>query len=134
MEEITEEKVRGEWYRSSIQERRELGMFALKTLMTLNSGGFVVLLTFLGNSSAQTAFLVTLGAIKLAMLSFLAGIVLAFLVIALAYVVALTSNPYTGRTALADWFVIPAYLIIAWLSLAAFSFAVWTVLSGVEVR
>ncbi|GAA0284795.1 hypothetical protein [Rhodovulum strictum] len=134
MEEITEEKVRAEWYRASIQVVREIGIFALKALITLNSGAFVVLLTFLGNATAQTAFSVPLSAIKFSMLCFLAGIISAFADIAVAYLVALTANPYTGKSALADWFVVPAYVGLATISLAAFSFGVWTVLDGVQAR
>ena len=72
MSSADEKEVRLEWYRSNVQIVRELGLLAVKTLITLNSGAFVVLLTFVGNAAAQSAFVVPIEPLKLAMFCFLA--------------------------------------------------------------
>ncbi|WP_339106855.1 hypothetical protein [Roseovarius rhodophyticola] len=121
-----------DWYRASIQTTRELGLYAIKTMVTLNSGAFVVMLTFLGNAAAQTAFFLPLAAIKASLFCFLVGIVLALIVILTAYIVALTSNPYTGKAALPDWATYLGYFGFSFASVAAFIFGVWTVVSKVQ--
>ncbi len=64
---------------------RELGLSALRFLFTLNSGGFVVLLTFLGSFSETSRFRLPLWALQWAMTLMLCGVVLAFLIMVVSY-------------------------------------------------
>lgn len=128
------DELRVEWYKSNIQGTRELGFFALKSLITLNSGAFVVLLTFIGNAQAQAAFVVSVGRIQSAMYSFLAGISFAFIVVALAYVNSIMLSPYDSSRGLPDKLAIPLYVLIAAISLGVFVFGVYQIASGVSVK
>ncbi len=68
---------------------KELGLLAFKTMITLNSGAFIVLLTFLGNADLSTeAFVVSIQRLKLALVFFLVGISATLLGILLSYVAA----------------------------------------------
>lgn len=69
-----------------------LGMFALKVLLTLNSGATVVLLALLGNlQDGAPALTVDIGALQLAMLAFLIGLTFAMAAIVVTYVMAQNS-------------------------------------------
>jgi hypothetical protein len=84
---ITEgENLELEAQKQLIEIVKELGFMSYRFMITLNSGAFIVLLTFLGNSSASTAFSINLQAMKCAMLSFLGAIVGTFISIALTYI------------------------------------------------
>ena len=65
---------------------KELGFMGYKFMITLNSGAFVVLLTFLGNSNASTVFSINLQNLKYAMFAFLGAIIGTFLSMTIAYV------------------------------------------------
>lgn len=111
----------------ALQNAREIGMMAIKTLVTLNSGAIVVLLTFVSNAGSQSAFTFNLQSIKVAFFLFLFGIVSTGLLIALAYGVALTSNPHTGTANVkvipVSW-ESPCYFFLAFLSLTGFAVGV----------
>ena len=64
---------------------KEIGFMGYRFLITLNSGAFIVLLTFLGNIDDSNAFVMDLRKLKLAMLCFLAAIVGTFVSMAIAY-------------------------------------------------
>lgn len=64
---------------------KELGLMAYKFLITLNSGAFIVLLTFIGNISDDPRFTMNLGNLKYAMYAFLGAISLTFLSMTIAY-------------------------------------------------
>jgi hypothetical protein len=87
-------EVKLEYYRAGIQSTREVGFIALKTLITLNSGAFVVLLTFIGNTAAQSQFIVPLENLKFAMYCFLAGLAAVFLSIVQTYTSSRAATPY----------------------------------------
>jgi len=87
-------KVHFEHYRTSIDLVRELGILAIKTLITLNSGAFIVLLTFIGNAAAQSQFSVPLGTLKISMICFLGGLGFAGMSIAVTYVSVQSATPY----------------------------------------
>jgi hypothetical protein len=121
-----------EWYRNNVQFTRELGLFALKTLITLNSGAFVVLLTFIGNAAAQSAFVVPLEALKFSMFCFLVGITSTFIVVAVAYVNSTLLSPYDLGKGMNDKVAIPGYIFGAIVALVAFVWGVANVLGSVE--
>ena len=120
-----------EWYKNNIQVTRELSLFALKSLVTLNSGAFVVLLTFVGNAAAQSAYSVPITALQTAMYAFLTGIVLAFLVIAFAYVNSILMSPFDLKKGINDKIAIPLYVLGGLTSLASFVFGVVAIIGNV---
>jgi hypothetical protein len=130
---MEQEEVTREWYASSLQLTRELGAMALRTLITLNSGGFVVLLTFVGNSAAQSAFSVPLISIQWSLGLFLLGIVLTFLVLAIAYAVALFSDPFKGESVFSDRIVLVGYFGLSFLALTAFIVGVINLIINVQL-
>ncbi|WP_299866998.1 hypothetical protein [uncultured Roseobacter sp.] len=65
---------------------KELGLMAYRFLITLNSGAFIVLLTFIGNISENPRFSIELESLKVAMYSFLSSIVLTFVSMTVAYI------------------------------------------------
>ena len=130
---VDQKEVTLEWYKSNVQWTRDLGMLAIKTLITLNSGAFVVLLTFIGNSAAQSAFSVPIFALQTAMVSFLTGIVAVFLVIAFAFVNNNLMNPYDVTKGFSDSVAMPIYLIFAAFGLVAFIFGVVKIVINVSM-
>jgi hypothetical protein len=83
-----------DYYLASITLTRDLGLFAIKTLMTLNSGAFIVLLTFIGNTSVQSQFLIPLWNLKTSLFLFLCGLVLTTSAIATTYIQSQKATPY----------------------------------------
>jgi len=65
---------------------KEIGLMAYKFLITLNSGAFIVLLTFIGNVSGDPVFTIDLGNLRCAMYCFLAAILLTFIGMTVTYV------------------------------------------------
>lgn len=65
---------------------KEIGFMGCKFMITLNSGAFIVLLTFLGNSNASTAFSINLQNLQYAMFAFLGAIIGTFLSMTIAYI------------------------------------------------
>jgi hypothetical protein len=117
--------------RSDTDLVRELGILAIKTLITLNSGAFVVLLTFIGNTAAQSQFSIPLGVLKIAMVLFLGGITFSFFAIAHSYILAQTTDRFLGAT---NWFERRYVEISVMLAAIAFLFflaAVGVVIWGV---
>ncbi|MFZ1725869.1 MAG: hypothetical protein WAU13_04325 [Albidovulum sp.] len=132
MSEEFDREVRLEHYRSGVQATREVGVIALRTIVTLNSGAFVVLLTFIGNTAAQSRFAVPLWNLKAAMFSFLAGIALAFAAIAYTYVVSQKASPYPMPSKKSDGWFVPIVVVITGLAVVAFLFGVFVVIAAVE--
>lgn len=127
-----DEEVRMEFYRSGVQVAREIGFMALKTLITLNSGAFVVLLTFIGNTQAQSQFVVPLPAPKCAMYSFFVGIAAAFLSITYTYLVSQQSSPYPSEPGRTDGLFVPLIVAITSISFFAFLWGVLVVVWSVQ--
>jgi ABC-type thiamin/hydroxymethylpyrimidine transport system permease subunit len=128
-----DEAVRLDIYRSGITVVKELGLFALKTLIALNSGAFVVLLTFLGNTAAQSRYAVPLFHLKVGMCLFLAGIAVTFIVIAYTYLAAGKVSPYPVAKKRTDgWHPVVAVILTA-LAFVCFLLGVLTVIDGVTV-
>lgn len=76
---------------------REIGVFIMKTLITLNSGAAIVLLTFTGTTmtSDKAKIQVDLEQLRFAMLMFLAGITGAMITAAVTY--------FSGQAQYAGW-------------------------------
>ncbi|KAF0173943.1 MAG: hypothetical protein FD162_1449 [Rhodobacteraceae bacterium] len=131
MPQVEEKEVTLEWYRSNVQWTRDLGMTALKTLVTLNSGAFVVLLTFIGNTAAQSAFSVPLISLQTSMYCFLVGICSAFLVMAIAFVNNSMMSPFDSSKGLPDGVAMAIYVGVAGASLGGFVYGVFKIVSSV---
>lgn len=127
-----QKEVKLEFYRSGVQSTRDLGVMALKFLITLNSGAFVVLLTFIGNSAEKAPFYVPLPSIKYGMYCFLAGISLSFLTIAFAYFASQKISPYPTLPKADDGWFVPIVLSLALISFSAFLLGVFTIISNTE--
>ncbi|WFE73343.1 hypothetical protein [Roseinatronobacter sp. S2] len=128
-----DEKVRLEHFRSGIDAVREVGILALKTIITLNSGAFVVLLTFIGNAAAQSKFMVPLDKLQCSMYAFLCGIALSFIAIAYTYFVSQSLSPYPLPEKRTDGWFVPIVILITGLAVAAFLVGVITVIHNVMV-
>jgi hypothetical protein len=123
-----------EYYRAGINSVREAGFMALRTLITLNSGAFVVLLTFIGNTAAQSQFIVPLEKLQLGMYSFLSGLVFTFFSLGQTYILNWNSTPYfePGQNSKVREFLgLFAYLLFPLLSCIAFVIGVLVVVSNV---
>lgn len=131
-EEEFHQEVRLEYYKSGVQVTREIGIFALKTILTLNSGAFVVLLTFIGNSAEKSGFLVPLWNVKNGMFCFLIGIAVAFLVVADTYVASQQTTPYPTPDRKTDGWYTPIVVVLTGIAFVAFLAGVVIVISGVE--
>lgn len=90
---------------------KEVGIFGLKTLLTLNSGAALVLLTFVGNvyGKTETSIVINLFWLKSAMGMFLAGIFFVMLSVMSTYLLAQLSPAGHSRGFL-SWMVAPAVL------------------------
>jgi hypothetical protein len=115
---------------------KELGVFGLKTVLTLNSGALIVLLTFTGSMlTSERAFLVvSFDLIEAAMVAFLFGITfnLASIVATytLAYDLASESPILKSMTGFDHWFVQVAPVVVAF---GFFWIGVLVALSAVSV-
>ncbi len=104
----------------------ELALFVIKALITINSGGAVVLLTFVGNAGDPALFIVESQSIRNSMLWFVSGLVLAVVWAAIAYcrnymiLMGRIKMPRTMR-------VLKVYMFFCASSLACFCIAVATV-------
>lgn len=125
--------VRLEYCKAGIQSVREVGLIVLQTLVTLNSGAFVVLLTFIGNAAAQSKFMVPLHDLQIAMSLFLFGLLCTFLVLAYTYIVSQSVSPYVGEPRSTDGWYVPISVSVSAVSFLSFLGGVATVVRGVVV-
>ncbi|MFP3383452.1 hypothetical protein [Tritonibacter sp. SIMBA_163] len=75
---------------------KEIGMFSIKTMMTLCSGGFIVILTFLSGISTASPVSVNVSQIKLALTCLLGGLVFCVITLFTSFIV---SQARLGRDA-----------------------------------
>ena len=80
------QKAHEEANKSRIAIIREIGFMGYKFLIVLNSGAFIVLLTFLGNVQKSHFFALNIEQLKCAMWLFLAAIAMTFLSMTIAYI------------------------------------------------
>jgi hypothetical protein len=101
---------------------KDLGLLAIKSIITLNSGAFIVILTFLGIADmASAAYTVSIARLKLALACFLVGIAATALAIAIAYIsaqlAAAGGSPFRrNRAVFLFWMVAPlTFAMLAFL-------------------
>ena len=114
---------------SRLEQANGLGLAFLRTMVTLNGGAILALLTFVGNSNSQSAFTVDLISIKMAMGSFLVAIGAMLLALLASYTYTALA-PEVKIRAYLDTKIIGLNAILGIVSLASFCFGVVKVLSG----
>lgn len=111
---------------------KEVGLFGLKTLLTLNAGASIVLLTFVGTTlDAETTRLpINYDVIEWAMMFFLGGIAAALVSVTSTYILAQLSG--IGRASqMSAWRFLAWMIIPAVLSFLLFATGVLTALCAV---
>ncbi|MGC1260769.1 MAG: hypothetical protein WA873_08905 [Jannaschia helgolandensis] len=121
-----------EWYKNNVQIARELSVFALKALMTLNSGAFVVLLTFIGNAANQSAFSISTQYLKTSMILFLVGIGMTFLTVAIAYINAMLFDHNDPKKGMDDKIAIPVYALLTAIGFGSFAWGVLNIVFNIQ--
>lgn len=112
---------------------KELGMFALKSLLTLNAGACLALLAFLANvlSADKSSAHIDLATLRMSLGWFLAGIGFVFLEIAISYLVAQLSS--VGRALTQNlWCFLSLMILPPLLSFVAFACGAWQAMTAVS--
>ena len=116
----------------TLSSYRELGLFGLKALLTLNGGSIIVLLAFLGNILGNENFdeLVVMPLIEASVVAFLLGLFFCFvsaaanMLLALNYAEEKEDDPLNNMSVLLFFLIVPA--------LASFAFFAVGVLVALE--
>jgi hypothetical protein len=101
----------------NLNSYRELGLFGLKALLTLNGGAIIVLLAFLGNILGYEKFdeLVAMPLIEASIVAFLMGLLFCFvsaavnMLLALNYAAEKEDDPLNETSVLLFWLIVPAF-------------------------
>jgi hypothetical protein len=114
---------------SRLERADSLGLAFFRTAVLLNGGGFLALLTFLGNASNEAAIVIVLSSIKRALACFLVGIVsvLSALVVSYSYT---ASAPTTSWHKFWKRWIISLNSVVAIIAIAAFASAVIALING----
>ena len=108
-----------------------LGLSYLRTMVTLNGGAILALLTYLGNANTQGMVYIPLQSIKCSMGAFLAAICLMMLGMIVSY--SFTANdPNSAYSRFWNNWIVPVNSVVGLLSLALFVTGVCFVLAGAE--
>lgn len=106
-----------------------LGLAFLSSILLLNGGGILALLTFLGNASAQTVVTIPLATIKVAMVCFLVAIAAMMLGLLISY--SFTAMPPETKFAkFWDRHIVRLNFYMGVVSWAAFIIAVLILVAG----
>ncbi|MEP2784445.1 MAG: hypothetical protein ABJO67_12450 [Pseudoruegeria sp.] len=112
---------------------KELGPLALRFLITLNAGGFVILLTFLGGINRNSQFVLPLQSLKFSLSLMLGSIVFAFLLLIVSYINAGMNSKGSPIKFLSNS-IIGINALGALISILAFAFAVLALVLSFEIR
>jgi len=116
---------------SRLEQANALGLQFLKTIILLNGGAILALLTFIGNSTANPAVQFDLANIKVAMWSFLAGISSMLVALLFSYSYTATAPEY-GYHQFWDRHIIPVNSSLGFVSLACFIAGVSSLILGAK--
>ncbi len=116
---------------SRLEQTNALGLAYLRTMILLNGGGLLALLTYLGNASAQTAVSIPLTHIKFAMTCFLIGIVSIMVTLLVSYSFTAT-NPQTSYSQFWNRWIVLFNGGMALVCLISFCLSVVALLNGAE--
>jgi hypothetical protein len=112
-----------------ISGAHELGLVFFRTIILLNGGAFVVLMTYLGGAKSDAAFLVSLEAIRFAMKAFLVALGAMLLALLISYLYTAMNHAVKLKKFL-DSALIPLNVILSVIAIAAFVCGVLTLLNG----
>jgi uncharacterized membrane protein YidH (DUF202 family) len=116
-----------------IKGAHELGLAFVKTLILINSGACVVLMTYMGNANNASAFGVPLPAVKWSLAAFLVGIL--SILSALGYSYFYTAlHPSVKKKQSMDGLVIPFNTVCGLISLLAFVVGVIILIVCAEIN
>jgi hypothetical protein len=90
---------------SRLEEANRLGLVYLRTLVLLNGGAILALLTFLGNASTSPIVEFDLGSIKSSMVAFLVGITSMLLALLISYSYTATAPEYSWHKFWNMWII-----------------------------
>lgn len=93
---------------------RELGLLGIKTVITLNSGALVLLLTIVSQLNADASYRLNICVVKYAGFLFILGLAFTFIAVGVTYIVGQTRKPSEGA-----WFI---FLMCAPTILSAVAF------------
>ncbi|MBE1291475.1 MAG: hypothetical protein GJ677_03200 [Rhodobacteraceae bacterium] len=114
---------------SRLEQANTLGLAFMRTIVLLNGGGILALLTYLGNASAQTQVQIGVASIKLSIALFLAGITSVLMALVISYTFT-ASAPETRWSRFWNSWIIPLNGVLALVSVVAFVAAVLSLLFG----
>ena len=111
---------------------KEIGLYTQKILITLNAGGMLALLTFIGNIESNQTVIFDVEVIKLSLFAFLFGVIFVGLSLFVDYLHAQRAFSNPGQTGNSfAWFMIKMVGPV-FLSLLAFCLGVWTAIEGIS--
>ena len=114
---------------SRLQQANTLGLEYLRTVVLLNGGAILALLTFMGNASDSAAIQFSLGSVQTAMLAFLFGIVVNLIALIVSYTFTATA-PQQRYHQFWDRWIIALNAVMALTSLGAFVYGVIKLVLG----
>ena len=114
---------------SRMERADTLGLAFLRTIILLNGGAILSVLTFMGNVQEHSAIVFELRSIQCAMWAFLAGIVSILIGLVVSYSYTATAPEYCWHKFWDSW-IIPLNSILAVVSIAAFVFGVGSLIFG----
>ncbi|MEJ6479514.1 MAG: hypothetical protein QNL92_12635, partial [Octadecabacter sp.] len=104
---------------SRLERGTSLGLAYLRSILLLNGGGILAVLTFIGNASAQTNFIISLHAIRLGLSSFLIAITAMMLALLVSYSYTATA-PESAYSNFWDKWIVTLNFMCGIISLLAF--------------
>ena len=105
---------------SRLEQANTLGLSYLRTMVTLNGGAILALLTYLGNSATTARFFIPLDTIKCSLASFLVALCSLLLALLISYTFT-ASSPETGWSKFWNDWIIPLNAFCALVSLFGFT-------------
>ncbi|AGI69560.1 hypothetical protein OAN307_c41620 [Octadecabacter antarcticus 307] len=111
----------------------QLGLAFMRTLILLNGGAILSVLTFLGNASSQTNVTIQTGCIISAMIAFLVAIVAVLLGLGVSYTFYAINEQSSWSQFWNNW-IVPFNAVMGLTSLFGFTIGLVLLLLGVELR
>ncbi len=114
---------------SRLEQANVLGLAYVRTMVFLNGGAILALLTYLGNSSAQLAVTIPLETIKCSMVAFIFGIAALMFALLVSYSYTANAPEETYSRFWNNW-IITFNCVVCLLSLGAFTYGVLSLVWG----
>jgi len=114
---------------SRLEQANVLGLAYLRTIVLLNGGAILAVLTLAGNAREDTLFFFSLASIKAAMWAFLIGITSVLIALLFSYSYT-ASAPETGWRNFWDQWIIRFNSVLALAAIVSFVFGVSMLIMG----